>query len=117
MARLLAPFATLGGQACSHPDGHGWVWDPKYHYCLDLTNAVPIWAKPPRLRPEEEAWLDVHLDELVAKGSDWPDFARGVATMCYAIAPSPRHLVRAALPSVSEYCPGQQMDGRVLVSA
>ena len=26
----------------------GWVWDPKYHYCLDLTNAVPIWAKPPR---------------------------------------------------------------------
>ena len=46
----------------------GWVWDPKYHYRLDLTNAVPIRAKPPRLRPEEEAWLDVHLDELVAKG-------------------------------------------------
>ena len=46
----------------------GRVWDPKYHYHLDLTNAVPIWAKPPRLCPEEEAWLDVHLDELVAKG-------------------------------------------------
>ena len=46
----------------------GRVWDPKYHYHLDLTNAVPIRAKPPRLRPEEEAWLDVHLDELVAKG-------------------------------------------------
>ena len=45
-----------------------WVWDPKYHYFLDLTNAVPIQAKPPRLHPEEEAWLDVHLDELVAKG-------------------------------------------------
>ena len=44
------------------------VWDPKYHYRLDLTNAVPIRVKPPRLRPEEEAWLDVHLDELVAKG-------------------------------------------------
>ena len=44
------------------------VWDPKYHYRLDLTNAVPIWAKPPCLHPEEEAWLDVHLDELVAKG-------------------------------------------------
>ena len=29
---------------------------------------MPIRAKPPRLRPEEEAWLDVHLDELVAKG-------------------------------------------------
>ena len=55
------------------------VWDPKYHYCLDLTNPVPIRAKPPRLRPEEEAWLDVHLDELVAKGviglifpGEWP---------------------------------------------
>ena len=44
------------------------VWDPKYHYRLDLTNAVPIRAKPPRLCLEEEAWLDVHLDELVAKG-------------------------------------------------
>ena len=37
--------------------------------------------------------------------------------MCYAIAPSPRRPVQAALPSVSEYCPSQQMDGRVLVSA
>ena len=46
----------------------GWVGDPKYHYHLGLTNAVPIQAKPPRLCPEEEAWLDVHLDELVAKG-------------------------------------------------
>ena len=46
----------------------GQVWDPKYHYHLDLTNTVPIWAKPPCLRLEEEAWLDVHLDELVAKG-------------------------------------------------
>ena len=45
-----------------------WVWDPKYHYHLDLTNAMPIRVKPPRLCPEEEAWLDVHLDELVAKG-------------------------------------------------
>ena len=52
----------------------GWVWDPKYHYHLDLTNAVPIWAKPPCLRPEEEAWLDVHLDELVAKGVIGPIF-------------------------------------------
>ena len=45
-----------------------WVWDPKYHYCLDLTNTVPIQAKPPHLCPEEEAWLNVHLDKLVAKG-------------------------------------------------
>ena len=46
----------------------GWVWDPKYHYHLDLTNTVPIWAKPPHLCPKKEAWLDVHLDEMVAKG-------------------------------------------------
>ena len=46
----------------------GRVWDPKYHYRLDLTNTVPIRAKPPHLCPEEETWLDVHLDELVAKG-------------------------------------------------
>ena len=46
----------------------GRVWDPKYHYHLDLSNAMPIWAKPPHLCPEEEAWLDVHLDKLVAKG-------------------------------------------------
>ena len=52
----------------------GWVWDPKYHYHLDLTNAMPIQAKPPHLRPEEEAWLDVHLDELVAKGIIGPIF-------------------------------------------
>ena len=46
----------------------GWVWDPKYHYYLDLPNTVPIWAKLPRLQPEEEAWLDVHLDKLLVKG-------------------------------------------------
>ena len=28
---------------------------------------MPIQAKPPHLHPEEEAWLDVHLDKLVAK--------------------------------------------------
>lgn len=42
--------------------------DPRYHYQLRLRNAVPIRAKPMRLRPQEEAWLDVHLDELLAKG-------------------------------------------------
>ena len=35
--------------------------------------------------------------------------------MCYAIAPSPGHLVWAALPSVPEYCLGQQADGQVPV--
>ena len=50
----------------------GGVLNPKYHYHLDLTNAVPIRVKPPRLCPEEEAWLDVHLDELVDKGMVGP---------------------------------------------
>ena len=52
----------------------GWVWDPKYHYCLDLTNAMPIWVKLPRLCPEEEAWLDIHLGKLVTKGVIGPNF-------------------------------------------
>ena len=46
----------------------GRVEDPRYHYCLKLRNEVGIKARPMRLRPEEEAWLDVHLDELVSKG-------------------------------------------------
>ena len=50
----------------------GRVWDLKYHYCMDLTNAMPIQAKTPHLRPEEEAWLDVYLDELVSKGMIGP---------------------------------------------
>ena len=46
----------------------GEVWDPRYHYRLRLNNATPVKAKPMRFRPKEEAWLDVHLDELLAKG-------------------------------------------------
>ena len=46
----------------------GNVKDPKYHYQLRLNNVTPVRAKPMRLRPQEEAWLDVHLDELIAKG-------------------------------------------------
>ena len=45
-----------------------WVLDLKYHYCVDLTNTVPILAKRPHLQPKEEAWLDLHLDMLLAKG-------------------------------------------------
>lgn len=46
----------------------GKVRDPRYHYQLRLNNATPVKAKPMRFRPKEEAWLDVHLDELLAKG-------------------------------------------------
>ena len=53
----------------------GQVWYPKYHYHLDFTNAVPIWAKPPCLYPKEEAWLDVHLNELVTNGMFGPIFS------------------------------------------
>ena len=34
----------------------------------------PSRQSPPPPRPEEEAWLDVHLDELVAKGVIGPIF-------------------------------------------
>ena len=46
----------------------GYVHDPKYHYRLDLTDERPIQAKPKHFRPEEEAWLDDHLEGVVAKG-------------------------------------------------
>ena len=47
----------------------GWVWDPKSHYHLDLTNAMPIQVQSrPTCAQRREAWLDVHLDKLVAKG-------------------------------------------------
>ena len=46
----------------------GSVEDPVYHYKLEVTNKTPIRAKPIRMRPEEEAWLDGHLDELESKG-------------------------------------------------
>ena len=46
----------------------GEVRDPRFHYRLRLTNETPITTKPMRFRPEEEAWLDAHLDELMAKG-------------------------------------------------
>ena len=46
----------------------GCIVDKEYHYRLTLTNTTPIRSKPPTLRPEEEAWLDQHLDELQAKG-------------------------------------------------
>ena len=46
----------------------GQLEDLQYHYRLKLRNEVGIKARPMRLRPEEEAWLDVHLDKLVSKG-------------------------------------------------
>ena len=39
-----------------------------YHYYKDLTNIVLIQAKLPHLWPEEEAWMDMYLDKVVAKG-------------------------------------------------
>ena len=93
----------------------GWVWDPKYHYHLDLTNAVPIWAKPPHLHPEEEAWLDVHLDKLVAKGVIGPILPGEQPQCVMPLLLVPGILVRAALLGMPKYCPGQQMDGQVSV--
>ena len=43
-----------------------YIKDPRYHYWLDLKDEKPIQAKPMHFRPEEEAWLDAHLDELTA---------------------------------------------------
>ena len=42
--------------------------DPTFHYELKLNNTMPIRSKPLKMWPEEEAWLDQHLDELEGKG-------------------------------------------------
>ena len=46
----------------------GRVEDPRYHYRLKLRNEVGIKVRLMCLRLEEEASLDVHLEELVSKG-------------------------------------------------
>ena len=71
----------------------GRVWDPKYHNYLDLTNAVPIQAKPPPPLPRGGSLAGCTPGQTGGQGSHWPDFARGVAAMRYAITPSPGHLV------------------------
>ena len=50
----------------------GYIKDLRYHYQLDLKDERLIQAKPMHFRPEEEAWLDAHLDELTAKGVATP---------------------------------------------
>ena len=45
-----------------------WVLELKYYYLLYLANVIPIQAILPHLQPVEKTWLDVYLDELVAKG-------------------------------------------------
>jgi hypothetical protein len=52
--------------ACQMDIGN--VGDPKKLYKLRLNNTISIRAKPIKLRPKEEVLLDVHLDELLAKG-------------------------------------------------
>ena len=42
--------------------------NPTFHYELKLNNITPIRSKLLKMRPEEEAWLDQHLDELKGKG-------------------------------------------------
>ena len=48
----------------------GWVEDPRYHYRLKLRNKAGINARPIQLCPEEDAWMDIHLDKLVSKGGN-----------------------------------------------
>ena len=68
MVHLFVLFATLGGKACSHPDGYWAGLGSKVLLPSGSHQHHAHPGKPPHLRPEEEAWLDVHLDKLVAKG-------------------------------------------------
>ena len=83
----------------------GQVWDLKYHYCLDLTNTVPIWAKPAQIGS-----LAGRLPgQAGSQVSDWSHLAGGAATMCFSIATNMGHPIWAALLGVPEHGPGQQM--------
>ena len=62
----------MQGYAHGSQDGHHMGLGPKYHYYLDLTNSVTIWAKPARLQPEKKTWLDIHQNKLVTKGAIGP---------------------------------------------
>ena len=113
--RLFAPFTALGGQACGHSDT----------YQVGLGPKVPLLCGPHQhsAHPGKAAPLVPRGGSLAGckpgctggQRSYWPNFARGVAMMCHAIAPSARRSVQAALLGIPKHCPGQQMDGRVSV--
>ena len=102
------------------------LWPSRHGYWAGLGPKVPLpfWTspmpypsgvKPPHLCPEEEAWLDVHLDKLVAKGVIGP-ILPGEQPWCITpLLLVPRRIVWAALPGVSKHCPSQQTDGWVPV--
>ena len=106
MARLFVLFVTLGGPACSHLDGH-WV---------GLGSKVPLPSGPHQCRaypgkaappvPRGGSLAGPTPRRTGGQGRYWPDFARGVAALCYAAAPSPGRLIWAALLRMSEHCPG-----------
>ena len=68
---------------------------------------MPIRVKLPRLRPEEEAWLDVHLDELVAKGVIGPILPGEQPRCVMPLLLVPGIQSGPALPSMSEHRPGK----------
>ena len=74
MVCLFAPFAALGGEACDHSDGYRAGLGPKVPLPSGPHQNSAHLVKPPHLRLEEEAWLNIHLDELVAKGVISPIF-------------------------------------------
>ena len=73
----VAPAAKKSFMKSLLPWGHrlaatqfdiGCVSYPAFHYELKLNNTEPIHSKPLKMRPEEEVWLNQHLDELEGKG-------------------------------------------------
>jgi hypothetical protein len=46
----------------------GLVDEEALQYKLEVSNETPIYSKPMRLSPKEEAWLEGYLKELLAKG-------------------------------------------------
>ena len=105
-ARLFVPFVTVQRLACGRPDGHRAGLGPKVPLPSGphQRRAHPGEATPPA--PRGGSLAGRTPGRTGGQGRYWPDFARGVAALCYAAAPSPGGPVRAALPSMSEHRPG-----------
>jgi hypothetical protein len=82
-------------------------------YKLEVSNETPIYSKPMRLSPKEEAWLGGYLKELLAKGVITPILPHENPINGDPRPPGTRRIKRTAVPDGAKYHPGKQAYCRV----
>ena len=60
-----------------------------------------------KLQPEEEAWLENYLDELVGKGGNSAIAVTRAANLCYSPAAGERRAEWLRLPLLSKFHSGE----------